>query len=63
MLGVVFSFSQFSSIEIIVFDKCFLNPIEDIDFLCSNLKRYFTSDYFLLKFWGFENRLISHILD
>ena len=45
MLGVVFLlFSQFSPIEIKVFDKNILYPIEDIDFLSSNLKRYFTFD-------------------
>ena len=39
MLGVVFLFSQSSAIEIIVFDKKILRPIEDIDFLKSKLKR------------------------
>ena len=33
VLGVVFMFSQLSSIEIIVFNQKFLYPIEDIDFL------------------------------
>ena len=47
MFGVVFLFSQFSLLEIIVFNKIALYPIEDIDFLSSNLKRYFTSDCFL----------------
>ena len=42
MLGVVFLFSQFSPIEIIISNKKFQNPIEDIDFLSSNVKRYFT---------------------
>ena len=46
MLGEVFLFSQFSAIKISVFDKTFLCPIDDIDFLSSNLKRYFTSDNF-----------------
>ena len=46
MLGVAFLFSHFSPIEIIVFDKIFLYPIKDLDFLSSNLKSYFTSDYF-----------------
>ena len=36
MLG--FLFSQFSPIEIIVFNKIFLYPIEDINFLSSNVK-------------------------
>ena len=36
-----FLFSQFSSIVIIVFNKNFLYPIEDIDFLSSNLKKIF----------------------
>ena len=52
MLGVVFLFSQFSPIEIIPFYKTFLFLIEDIDFLSSNLKRYFTSDYFFCKGGG-----------
>ena len=38
MLGVVFLFSQFSPIEIIVFYKNFF-PIEDIDYLSSNVKK------------------------
>ena len=33
MLGVVFLFSQFSPIEMRVFNKDFLYSIEDIDFL------------------------------
>ena len=62
MLGVVFLFSQFSPTEIIVFDKKFLYPIEDIiDFLSSNLERYFTSNPFL--FWGFENCQTGHVSD
>ena len=52
MLGVVFLLSQFS--QIIVFDKNFLYPIGDIDFLSSNLKRYFTSDYFFKSFGGLK---------
>ena len=39
MLGVVFLFSQFSPIEIIVFDKKFLYPIGGIDFPSSNKKK------------------------
>ena len=46
MLGVVF-FSQFSPIEIIVFNSNFLYPIEVIDFLNSNSKRFFTFNFFL----------------
>ena len=42
MLGVIYL-----SLEIIIFNKSFLYPIEDIDFLSSNLKNYFSSDYFL----------------
>ena len=38
MLGVFFLFSQFSQIEIIIFNKVFLYPIEDIDYLSSNKK-------------------------
>ena len=44
MLAVVFLFSHFSPIEIIGFIKYLLYPSEDIDFLGSNLKNYFTSD-------------------
>ena len=51
MLGVVFLFSQFLPIEIIVFDKVFLYPIEDFDFLSSNSKIYLTSEYFCKVFW------------
>ena len=49
MLGVVFLFSQFSPIEIIVFNKTFVYPIKDIDLLSSstNVRRYVTSDCFL----------------
>ena len=60
MLGVVVLFSQVSLIEIIVFNKLFLYLIEYIDFLSSNLRRYFTTNYFL---WGFEDCQISHVLD
>ena len=43
MLGVVFFFffSHFSPIEIIGLNENILYPIEDIDFLSSNLKSYF----------------------
>ena len=58
MLGVIYL-----PIEIIVFSKSFLYPIEDINFLSSNLKSYFSSDYFFVKFWGFENCQIDHVLD
>ena len=50
MLGVVLLFRQFSAIEIIVFNKKLLCPIEDIDSLKSNLKRYFYPRSFLAKF-------------
>ena len=63
MLGVVFLFSHFPPIEIKVFDRKFVYPIEDVDFLSSNLKRYFASDYFLIKFWEFKNCQIGHVLD
>ena len=43
-----YSVSQFSPIEIIVFDM----PIEDFDFLTSNVKRYFSSLYVLESSWG-----------
>ena len=47
MLGVFFLiFSHFSPIEIIDFDKNFSDFIEDMNFLSSNVNRYFTSDYF-----------------
>ena len=54
MLGVVFLFSQFWPIEIIVFNKKFLYPIKDIDSLGSNIKRYFTSAFFLLSSGGLK---------
>ena len=38
MLGVVFLFSQFSPIETTIFDKIFLYPIDDINFLSSDEK-------------------------
>ena len=47
MLRVVFLFSQFSPIEIIVNDKIFLYPIEDIDYLSSILKTIFYLRFFL----------------
>ena len=47
MLGVVsFIQSKFADRNN-SFQQNFLYPIEDIDFLSSNLKRYFISDYFL----------------
>ena len=46
MLGF-FLISQFSPIEIIVFNKSFLYPVECIDFLSSNLEKCFSSDHFL----------------
>ena len=55
MLGLIFSFSQFSPIEIIVFNKIFLYPIEDINFLSSNVERLFYLRLFFVKFLGFEN--------
>ena len=58
MLGVVFLFSQFSPIEIIVFDN-FLYPIEDINFPSSNVKRYFTSDCFLESFGGLKTAKLA----
>ena len=54
MLGVIFLFNQFWLIKIIVFNKNFLFSIENIDFLGSNLKRYFTSAVFLLSSGGFR---------
>ena len=47
MLGVVFLFSQFSAIDVIVFNKKFLYSNENIDFLNQNVKKkHFTSDLF-----------------
>ena len=43
-------FSQFCPIKIKKFLTKFLYPIKDIGFLSSNMKRYFTSDYFLLSY-------------
>ena len=62
MLGVVFLLSQFSPIEIKVFNKNFLYPIEDIDFLSSIFKSYVTSTYFC-KAWWFENGQISYVMN
>ena len=42
-----YSVNLTQSIKITVFSKKKSNPIEYIDLLSSNLKRYFTSDYFL----------------
>ena len=52
-----FSFSQFSPVKIIILNKKFLYLIEDIDFLSSNVKRYFTSDSFckVLEVWKLPN--------
>ena len=47
MLGVFFLFCQFSAIKIIAFDKKKLYPIEDINSLKYNMKRYFTFTHFL----------------
>ena len=41
MLDRFFLFSQFLPIEIKVFNKNFLYPIEDIDFPSSNVKSFF----------------------
>ena len=54
MFGVVFLFSQFSSVEIIIFNKIFLYPIKDNDFPNSNEKRFFASDYVLLSAGGLK---------
>ena len=48
-----FLFGQFWPIEIIVFNKIFLYPIEDIDFLSSNAKRYIPLIIFV-KSLGFQ---------
>ena len=47
MLGVVFFIQSIFADRNNSFRQNFLYPIEDIDFLSSNVKRYFTSDYFL----------------
>ena len=62
MLGVVFLLSQFSPIEIKVFNKNFLYPNEDIDQYCSIFKSCFTSTYFF-KAWWFENGQISYVMN
>ena len=62
MLGVVFLFSEFSPIEIIIFNRTFLYPIEDIAVVSSNLKGYFASDYFS-EVLGVEDCQICHVLD
>ena len=55
MIGVVFLFGHFSTIEIIVSKKNILCPIEDIDALKSNSEIYFYLQSFFAKFWEFEN--------
>ena len=47
MLGVLFFIQSIFTVEMIVLKNNFLILIEDIDFMSSNVKRYFTSDYFL----------------
>ena len=44
MLGVVFFIQSIFTDRNIFFSTKFLYPIEDIDFLSSNKKRYFTSN-------------------
>ena len=46
MLGVFF-IQSFFAIKIIVFDKNFLFPIEDIDYLSSNVKKNILLTFFL----------------
>ena len=46
MLGVVF-YSVIFADRNNSFRQTFLYPIEDIDFLSSNVKRYFSSNHFL----------------
>ena len=58
MVGGVFFFSNFSPIEIKVFNKKFSYSIEDIDFLSSNLEKYFTYNYFL---YGSERLKIAEL--
>ena len=60
MLG--FLFSQFSPIEIIVFNKNFLYPIEDINFLSSNVKDILPPIIFC-KILRFKNCQIGHVLE
>ena len=59
MLGVFFLFNHFLPIETIVFDIMIFFPIEDIDFLSSNLKSYFTSDNFLKSSGGLKNTKLA----
>ena len=54
IIGVVFLFGQFSPIETIVFNKQFLYPIEDNEFLSSNSKSYFTSNCFVQSSGGLK---------
>ena len=60
MLCVVFLLSIFADRNNSFWQ--FLYPIEDIDFLNSNLKIIFPPIVFV-KFWGFENCRIDHVLD
>ena len=57
MLGVFFLFSQFSPIEKIVYDKNIIYPIEDIDFLSSNEKKYILPPIIFWKVFTFWTKL------
>ena len=54
MLGVVFLFSQFSAIDVIVFNKKFLYSNENIDFLNQNVKKNILPLIFFAQFWEFD---------
>ena len=58
-----FSFSQFSPIKIIILNKNFMYPIEDIDFFCSNVRKDISLRIFFVNFWGLENCQFCHVLD
>ena len=63
MLGVVFFIQSIFTDPNNNFHQKFLFSIEDIDFLSSNAKRYFTSNCFLLSSGGLKIAKISMYLD
>ena len=57
MLGVVFFTDRNHN-----FQQKFLCPIEDIDFLSSNMKHFFYLGLLIEKFWGYEICQFCHVL-
>ena len=61
MFGVVFLSSQFSPVDLIVFNKIFNTPLKILTSWAQIQKDIFVSDCFLQNF-GFENCQVSHVL-